>query len=549
MADGSPASAVAANPDVLNRIGAAVAASDFRCAHDLAEAEIARGGSHPSLFSARALRLEEQNRFEEALGEYRRARALAPQDATVLNAIGLCLTRLYRLYDAVEAFDEAIRINPTYMMSYHRKGIALGMMGDLDGARRADERALRLDPQNVDALACLASVFARKGDAARTREYAARALKLDSQKPTAIASLAMADNLNREFESAEHRIRALLENPQVGGRGRASALGILGDALDGQGCTEEAFAAYTAENTELEKFHATRFTGRTRIADFAAALAARIRTMPEEAWQPSSEGTDSEGAPVEHVFLLGFFRSGTTLLEQVLESHPDTVTLEERDCLAKPAERYLTSSSGLQTMATLSGQTAAALRTDYWRLVRAHGLEVAGKVMIDKNPLNTLKLPLITMIFPRAKVLLAVRDPRDVVLSCFRRHFEVNAAMFELLTLESAARTYDSVMQMAEQARAKLPLLVHEHRYEDLVGDFDACMHKVCDFIGISWNERMRDFSTTALTQDIRSPSAQQVRRGLYEESVGQWRRYASQLEPVRPLLQPWIERFGYPEK
>lgn len=549
MADSSPAGSVAANPDVLTRIGAAVAASDFRSAHDLADAEIARGGNHPSLFSARAFRLEEQNRFEDALGEYRRARALAPQDATLLNAIGLCLTRLYRLFEAVEAFDEAIRINPTYMSSYHRKGIALSMMGDLDGARRAHERALRLDPQNVDALACLASVLARKGDSDKTREYATRALKLDSQKPTAIASLAMADNLDHEFEAAERRIRVVLENSQEWGRGRASALGILGDSLDGQGRTEEAFAAYTAENTELEKFHAPRFAGRARIADFAAALAAQIRVMPEREWQPPPEVANPEGAPAQHVFLLGFFRSGTTLLEQVLESHPDAATLEERDCLAKPAERYLTSSGGLRTLAALSGETLAALRADYWRLVRAHGIDVAGKVMIDKNPLNTLKLPLIAMVFPRAKILLALRDPRDVILSCFRRHFEVNAAMFELLTLESAARTYDAVMQLAEQAREKLPLSVHEHRYEDLVGDFEACMRKACDFIGISWDQRMRDFSTTALTQDIRSPSAQQVRRGLYGDAVAQWRRYAPQLEPVQPLLQPWIERFGYPGK
>ena len=542
-------SAPTANPDVLNRIGAAVAASDFRLASELADGEIARGGNHPTLFNARALWLQQENRFDEALGEFQRARILAPRDVTLLNAIGLCLTRLYRLYEAIEAFDEAIRINPTYLATYHRKGIALGMTGDLDAARRVHERALALHPQDVEALACLASIFARKSDPEKARRYGERALKLDPRQGTAIAALAMADNLDGASGAAEKRIIPLLENPQMWGRNRASLFGILGDALDGQGRTDEAFAAYTSENAELQEFHAPRFAGRTRIADFATALAAQFRATPEAEWQSAPESVDFDGAPAGHVFLLGFFRSGTTLLEQVLEGHPAVTTLEERDCLAKAADRYLTGSGGLATLAALSPDAATAMRTDYWKLVRAHGLDVAGKVMIDKNPLNTLKLPLISKLFPRAKVLFALRDPRDVVLSCFRSHFEINMAMFELLTLESAARAYDAVMKLAEEVRSILPLDLHEHRYEDLVSSFDSCIEKVCAFIGISYDERMRDFSSTARTQDIRSPSASQVRRGLYTDSIAQWRRYAPQLADVLPVLEPWIKRFGYPEK
>ena len=541
--------ATPANTDVLNRVGAAVAASQFKLAYELADAEVQRGANHPSLFSARALWFEQQNRFDEALGEFQRARALAPRDVTLLNAIGLCLTRLYRLHEAVEAFDEAIRLSPTYVASYYRKGIALGITGDFEGARRAHERAIALSPQNLEALANLASVHARMGNAKKTREYAARALKLDPNQPTATASLAIAENLDGEFAAAERRIRPLLLHQQMSGRGRASAYAILADALDGQGQTEEAFASYSAENAELENYHAQRFAGRTRIADFAAGLAAQLGTTSNQEWQSFPELEPFEEAPAGHVFLLGFFRSGTTLLEQILECHPNVVTLEERDCLAKPAERYLTTNNGLTALANLSADTAAALRADYWRLVRSHGLQFAGKVMIDKNPLNTLKLPLIAKLFPRAKVLFALRDPRDVVLSCFRRHFEVNAAMFELLSLESATRTYGAVMRLADEARAKLPLELYEHRYEDLVSDFEAAVKKVCTFIGISYEPRMRDFSDSARRQDIRSPSAQQVRRGLYQESAGQWRRYASQLEPVRPLLEPWIKRFGYPDE
>lgn len=547
MANGSAAEAQIANEDVLRKIGAAVESSDLRLAFELADEEIARGGAHPALFGARAFWLEQQQRFDDALADFQRARALSPRDVTLLNAIGVCLTRLYRLYEAIDAFDEAIRINPTYMLTYHRKGIALGMTGDLDGAQRVHERAVALFPQNIEALACLASVAARKGEFAKAREHARRALKLDPQRATAIASLAMADNAEGAFASAEALIRPLLDNPTVSGRGRASALGILGDALDGQNRTEEAFAAYSEENSELLRFHAPRFVGRKRISDFADDLTAHFENATDESRQDATGAGAFDGAPVGHVFLLGFFRSGTTLLEQILESHPEIVTLEERDALAGLAERYLTSERGLAALAGLSGEALASARTEYWRLVRSHGLAVSGKIMVDKNPLNTLKLPLISKLFPNAKILFAVRDPRDVVLSCFRRHFEVNAAMFELLTLEGATRTYDSVMRLAEQLRNKLPLAIHDHRYEDLIENFDTCVRDVCLFIGVPYKEEMVNFSATARTQDIRSPSAQQVRRGLYGESVAQWRRYAAQLAPVRPILCPWVERFGYP--
>jgi Flp pilus assembly protein TadD len=532
---------------VLNQVADAVAASEFQLAFQLADAEIAEGKVHPTLFSARALWLEQQQRFSDALGEFQRARALLPRDVPLLNAIGLCLTRLYRLGEAIEVFDEAIRIDPTYVQSYHRKGIALGMTGDLDGAQRVHERALALFPRNVQALACLASVLARKSEFEKARDYAQRALSLDPGQGTAIAALAMAENAAGDFAAAEERIRPVFRKPELSGRGRASAWGILADALDGQNRTGEAFAAYSAENLELEKHHAARFAGRVRIAEFAAALAARFEMAASADWLVPTFPEVVDGAATGHVFLLGFFRSGTTLLEQVLQSHPDIVTLEERDVLAVTAERYLARRDDLAALVALSGRELAAARADYWQRVRKLGLDVSGKVMVDKNPLNTLKLPLIAKLFPEARIILALRDPRDVILSCFRRHFEINAAMYELLTLEGTASTYAAVMNLAEVVRAKVPLVIHEHRYERLVEDFEGCVTNVCSFIGVSFREEMMQFHLTAKTQDIRSPSAPQVRRALYQESVAQWRRYAAQLEPVRPILAPWIERFRYP--
>ena len=131
---------------------------------------------------------------------------------------------------------------------------------------------------------------------------------------------------------------------------------------------------------------------------------------------------------------------------------------------ASPASRSMSCSrrragvharaGGLRALLRADARELGVLRERYWREVREAGLEVAGKVFVDKHPLHSLKLPLIARLFPNAKILFAYRDPRDVVLSCFRRRFNMNPAMYQLLTLEGAAAFYDATMQLADAGAA-----------------------------------------------------------------------------------------------
>ncbi len=393
----------------------------------------------------------------------------------------------------------------------------------------------------------LASIAAREGEEKAAIGYAERALKLDPRQPTAIAARAHLDNAKGRFAEAEQTIRPLLERPEIAGQARAVALGLLADSLDGQDRPAEAFAAYSSENEELRRLHGRRFSGAPSITNLTQDLVAHFQAAPPERWQVEDNDTGAFEQPRQHVFLLGFYRSGTTLLRQVLSSHPDIVTLEERDFLLNQATSFLSDPSGLSRLAALSGNELQEAREAYWLKVKDHGLTVGGKVFVDKQPMNTIKLPLIVKLFPRAKIVLALRDPRDVVLSCFRRHFDVNVAMFDLLTLEGAATFYDSVMQFAELMRPMFAQPFFMHRYEDMVEDFDGRIGALCDYLGVSFSAAMREFYATVSARDIRSPSATQVTRALYRESLGQWRRYDAQLSPVFPILRPWIEKFDYP--
>jgi len=537
----------ALGPDVLKRIGAAVGAGDYEKASGLAQEEIDRGCVHPVLYNARAMWLERQQRDSEALIDYQRSKSLVPNSPLVLIAMGLCHARLFQYQEAIASFDEAVRLNPLEMSGYNRKAEVLSLIGDFDGAMRSYERAVTLDPRNAESLAGLASIWAQKGDAKKAADYAKRAVLLDPAHATAHAVLAQVDISQRNFSSAEERIRPFLQDPHIIGKGRASLFGVLGDALDGQHRAAEAFEAYTVENTELLRLNALRFAGSMKIADLCDALAAHYKDRSIVTDLDASADSTASSGPQGHVFLLGFYRSGTTLLEQALEAHPGIVTLEEREILGADAERFLTSHAGRSRLDALTGSELQAARNRYWQNVNREGLNVHGKIFVDKHPLNTAKLPLIARLFPDAKILFAVRDPRDVIFSCFRRHFQINAAMYELLTLPGAARLYDAVMRLAVIVREQTPLKFMDCRYENIVDDFEGSMRAICEFIGISYDASMENFSSVVRADNIRSPSASQVKRELYREGVAQWRPYAAQLDVIAPILNRWVDRFGYP--
>jgi hypothetical protein len=248
----------------------------------------------------------------------------------------------------------------------------------------------------------------------------------------------------------------------------------------------------------------------------------------------------------ELAFILGFPRSGTTLLGQILASRPDVALFEEKPLLTRAIADFVTHPAGPAKLAALPDQALDPYREDFWQRARTLGIEMQGKLALEQTAFNTVYLSVILRLFPQAPIVFALRDPRDVVFSCFRRLFAPNRFMIEFQSLESVARLYDATMHYAEQCRGKLGFQPLEIRNERLIEDFDGETKRICAHFGIDWDENMRSFHRASGRQTVATPSATQVRRGISSAGVGQWRRYREQLAPVLPLLQPWVERFGY---
>lgn len=529
----------------LKTVSAAVAEGAFPRAFEAATAALQSGYQHPTFYNARALWFQEQGRFPEALAEFEKALRLTPNDIVLLNAIGLCYVRCNKIEDGVAALDHALKLAPNAAVIHFRKGWAQASGGDRRAAHKSYERAIELNPEFTEALAALASLDARDGKIEQARGYAERCLAKDKTEPTALSALAMIEIDAGNFAEAERILRRALEDKRAIGHIRAVLLGFLGDALDGQNKTAEAFDAYSAKAQELRDVHAARMAAMPLQTKLLGSLAAYIESTPTERWKISSP-RPVDHAPRVHVFLLGFMRSGTTLLEQALTRNPDVVNLEERPSLQSLAEQFMSVPRGLDGLRELDGNALDRARAHYWQAVRGFGVAPEAKVFVDKQPLNTINLPLIAKLFPEAKILFAIRDPRDVVFSCFRRHFEINATTYEFLDLESAARLYAAVMKVGVLSRERFALDLHEYRYEDMIADFEASLRGVCDFLGISFAHDMSELGTRVAREDIRSPSAAQITQPLYQSAIGEWRRYASAFVGAMPILKPWIERFGY---
>ncbi len=543
----SPEAAKAALQPVADAIRAGRLDEARRLARKLLDAGI----EHPMVLNLRALDYEQAGMFKQALRDLRRAHVLAPRDFSILNACGLALARMDRLDEALACYEQALSIEPKFGPGWYNKGWALQGMGELARAIAAYEKSVELNPENVQGWANLAFLLTRRGDDEGARHCAEQALAIHPDYPP--SQLALVNAEMGDPHTAERRLREILAGSLATYVGpmmdyyRGLGLGLLGDALDAQDRPAEAFAAYAESNAALKRDAAPRFEtgGQPTIAQTTPWLIYWAKTLDPAKWRAEAPAPSAAGE-IEHVFLIGFPRSGTTLIESALLKHPDVVTLEERNTLNDAAIAFLDNPKDVMSLAEAPDSRIAPLREAYWTRVARFGADVRGKIFIDKHPFSTLRLPVILKLFPQAKILFAVRDPRDVVLSCFRRRFNINPTTYEFLDLERTAANYDDTMSFADLLRAKIPFAEHLLVYERLVADFDSEVRKVCDFIGADWRDDLIDFADRARRGDVASASGAQIARGLYADGAGQWRRYREQLAPALPRLAPWIERFGY---
>ncbi|HWE45615.1 MAG TPA: sulfotransferase [Caulobacteraceae bacterium] len=541
----SSAAAPLALDDRLRTVGEAIRMGDMGRAVALAREGLDLGQEHAGLLGLRSLWFEQQNQYEAALLDLDRALEIAPGDPATLNAKGLVLDKLQRTRDAAVAFRAATVAAPRFAHAFHNLGWASEMTGELGQARNAYEQALALKPDYVEPLAHLAGLALRRGDANSARVHAEQALRIDPDFAPALTACAEADLEEGDPAAAEPRLRVVVAGARATPLDRGVAQKLLGDALNAQGRYDEAFAAYAEGNRELQALYAPRFAvGRSQTApEMLLWLINYMQATTTEVWAPRPAAPPAPDAPLAHLFTTGFPRSGSDFLENALNADASTALLRGRDSLGESVRDFMADSEDLDYLARAGETELEPYRRAYWRRVREGGVEPMGKLFVDRLPLNAMRAPVIARLFPGAATIFTVRDPRDVVLSCFRGRLQMNPTMYEFLSLDGAARIFDLMMRLTLLYREKLPSRRGLIRYEDLVDKPEEQLAAACGFIGVPCTAEMRAFAAVENAKATANPE----QRGYYGETVDHWRRYAAHLEPVAQILAPWVKLFGYP--
>ena len=486
--------------------------------------------------------------FQQNIELLERASRLDSANPNILLQLGRMYGLRYDYANAERCFERAVGVAPQKTEALALAASQCGDFRNPEMAERYFQRAVAqkdVAPGTLAELAELCERLRRVGEADRLIE---RALQLDSRCALALLGRARLNRQAGRLDQAEELLRNFPANahPII----RVRAWYELGGVLDRQERYDEAMTAFLEAKAIL----------RPAAAPFAAdlrSLHARLNTMTEnisaDMFQRWFDFGSTLQPPRRLALLGGHPRSGTTLLEQVLDSHPDIISAEETEIFHDESYLRLTRDLPPNTLMlpVLEAAQPVALqqaRTDYFRFMElALGKPIGERLLIDKNPSQTILIPALTRVFPEIKLLVALRDPRDVCLSCFMQpFFQLGQTSSAYLTLEGTAEEYISVMSVW---RSVAPLLKNPHlavRYEDMVDDLESVARRALDFLGVPWDARVLGFDEHARQKLVRSPTYADVAKPVFKTAIGRWRHYQKNLEPYLEKLEPYVKAWGY---
>lgn len=355
------------------------------------------------------------------------------------------------------------------------------------------------------------------------------------------AVVAMRDG---DLQLARELVETRLQRADAG-RSRIAALFLLAKLCDKQ-------HDYTASMANLKLAHASQAKVLEQLVPELLAPDATPLSIAnawlDKAQVDSWQHAPSPGVLESPVFIVGFPRSGTTMLEQMLDAHPDLQSMDERAFLQNVVERM--GDFGLaypQDLGAVTDAQLEQLRETYWNAVGKVVSLRAGQRLVDKNPLNMLRLPLIVRLFPAAPIVFVVRHPCDVMLSCYMQQFRAPGFAALCSSLDSLARGYTSAMRFWFHHVELLQPRCMEWRYEHVIHDFDASVDKLAEFVQLQDAEPLRRFSEHARRKGyISTPSYSQVVKPLYADSIGHWEHYRRDFEGILPVVQPILAHWNY---
>jgi tetratricopeptide (TPR) repeat protein len=455
--------------------------------------------------------------FDLADQAFRRAMELSAKDVQMLILLAQQYQRLRRLDSARRCFELAVAADPT--SAHTQISLALWHEKDrqLDKAWECVEACVVAHPHDGYALYVKALLLHRKGLNTDAETLLRDLIKRDSRDPIVHISChyLLAEILDEAGQFAE-ALRQLLEAKNR--------------------------ARQTANVAQLEQDYDHADARRRE-------LLSALKPGVVQRWRQEIPSAQDSG---RLAFLGGHPRSGTTLLEQILGAHPAIRAFDESDAFVNEIWNPLAPMTPPRTLTlneldSLSPNRRAEMRRRYQKsLLREVQGEPVARIWLDKNPSPTLALHLWLRIFPELKVIIALRDPRDVVISCLFQNLNLTALSANFLSPERAARHYADLMDVWLRLRELGGFDWIEVRYADIVANLEKEGRRATEFLQLTWHEDQAKFHESARRKFFFSPTYQDVTEPVHKRSVDRWKNYAAELAPIQERLAPYCREFGF---
>jgi Flp pilus assembly protein TadD len=487
--------------------------------------------------------------YQKSLSLIEKAARKEPRNPALVLDLARAYGKRYDYPAARRCIDKALQISPDRTHTLGEAGRICMEFDSVDMALPYFERACEKKGVNIGVLTTLADIYFRDQRIDEGAELVARARQVDRNDPRVLLGEAKLTQSRGNNQQAEALFRDVLKNSASGLPVRIRALYDLAGILDLDGRYDEAMAALL-EVKALERPHAGPYVATLQhMQNRAKEMEQTITTSVMDRWR--TEGAKLE--PLHRVALLcGHPRSGTTLLEQVLDAHSDIISAEETRLMHDEAylpliRDFPEGTSVLQALDSVPLSIVARARENYFRCVELLlGKKIGGRLLLDKNPSLNLMIPMVVRVFPETKFLIALRDPRDVVISCFMQALPLTPISSAYLSLEGTVNQYVNVMgfwlEMLPRMRDQWKYI----RYEEMIDDLPAVARSVLGFLGLQFEENVLKFYEHARTRRVNSPSHADVQKPLYRSALGRWRNYQKYLDPYMTRLKPLLEAFNY---
>ena len=486
------------------------------------------------------------NKPEEAIVAYNNAISIKPNYSEAYCNLGNAYKEIGKLNEAIDFYRNAISINPKYAQVYNNLGKVFQEQDKLELAMEAYKKATSLKLEYSEAWTNGAEALEKWNKLDELDDWLKQAHKNFKIVPSDISYFQSKFLWRIKKRKEALKLISTINLKTVSENRKQGFLNLKAKCFESSQNFSKAYDCFFEMNLLAKKSD-------TYLNSNSDKFFANTKNQLEQLkLKLTSRATDSEdnGETISPIFLVGFPRSGTTLMDTILRSHSKIEVLEEKPTVvaAKAAIRK----NGYNEIhnKVFSIDIISEARSSYIKEFRKHiKSSDTNSVYIDKLPLNLIEVPLINQLFPSAKFILALRHPFDTILSCWMQDFEINAAMANMVDLDRIVDLYCIAMETFKICRSEYNLNVHTIRYEDLLEDLKGESSALLTFLDLTWETKMEDYRATALKRGrINTPSYSQVSQPIYKEAKYRWVNYKEYLDKYSDQIEPWIQEFGYVE-